>query len=197
MTHATDLPRLGHHAYGRGLPRPDRQEPRNPPPPPTSTGAGPGRSRRGAGSTRPAPGKVEARHRPSSNPAPQGPSAPAALRRPDGPSSPRHRKRSAHRRAFMILVTAARQGWCARRSTAPRCAPARACPARERGEGGGAQARTMPRAYLRRQRPDPAEKLVRAEDHRPGEWMVAKPLLALYGLCTLRGLDADERRTSP
>lgn len=55
----------------------------------------------------------------------------------------------------------------------------------------------MPRAYLRRQRPDPAEKLVRAEDHRPGEWMVAKPLLALYGLWTLRGLDADERRTSP
>ncbi|MFF1459397.1 YdcF family protein [Streptomyces sp. NPDC058330] len=52
------------------------------------------------------------------------------------------------------------------------------------------------RAYLRRQRPDLAGKLVRAADYRPGEWMVAKPLLALYGLWTLRGLDADERKTS-
>ncbi|MEV2255505.1 YdcF family protein [Streptomyces sp. NPDC050147] len=53
------------------------------------------------------------------------------------------------------------------------------------------------RAYVRRQRPDLAEKLVRAADYRPGEWVVAKPLLALYGLWTLRGLRADERRTSP
>lgn len=53
------------------------------------------------------------------------------------------------------------------------------------------------RAYLRRQRPDLAEKLVRADDYRPGEWLVAKPLLALYGLRTLRNLSADERRVKP
>ncbi|MFF3835992.1 YdcF family protein [Streptomyces sp. NPDC002458] len=52
------------------------------------------------------------------------------------------------------------------------------------------------RAYLRRQRPELAEKLVRADDYRPGEWMVAKPLLALYGLWTLRGLTSDERKIS-
>ncbi|MEV6766221.1 YdcF family protein [Streptomyces sp. NPDC051105] len=52
------------------------------------------------------------------------------------------------------------------------------------------------RAYLRRQRPDLAERLVRADDYRPGEWMVAKPLLALYGLWTLRGLKAEERKVS-
>ncbi|NEB73677.1 YdcF family protein [Streptomyces sp. SID14478] len=50
------------------------------------------------------------------------------------------------------------------------------------------------RAYLRRQRPDLAAKLVRAGDYRPGEWMAAKPLLALYGLWTLRGLAPAERR---
>ncbi|MFF8479392.1 YdcF family protein [Streptomyces antibioticus] len=50
------------------------------------------------------------------------------------------------------------------------------------------------RAYLRRQRPDLAERLVRADDYRPAEWTLAKPLLALYGLWTLRGLTADERR---
>ncbi|MFG3231568.1 YdcF family protein [Streptomyces antibioticus] len=49
------------------------------------------------------------------------------------------------------------------------------------------------RAYLRRQRPDLADRLVRADDYRPGEWTLAKPLLALYGLWTLRGLTADER----
>lgn len=53
------------------------------------------------------------------------------------------------------------------------------------------------RAYLRRQRPDLAERLVRADDCRPGEWMVGKPLPALYGLWTLRGLKAEERRVSP
>ncbi|MEU9877540.1 YdcF family protein [Streptomyces phaeochromogenes] len=55
------------------------------------------------------------------------------------------------------------------------------------------------RAYLRRQRPDLAEKLVRADDYRPGEWVVVKPLFAVYGLWALRGLDpkADERNTSP
>ncbi|MFG2526541.1 YdcF family protein [Streptomyces sp. NPDC048516] len=52
------------------------------------------------------------------------------------------------------------------------------------------------RAYLRRQRPDLAARLVRADDYRPGEWMAAKPLLALYGLWTLRGLKADERKAS-
>lgn len=51
------------------------------------------------------------------------------------------------------------------------------------------------RAYLRRQRPDLAERLVRADDYRPGEWMIVKPLLALYGLWTLRGLQADERKS--
>ncbi|WP_327191038.1 YdcF family protein [Streptomyces xinghaiensis] len=53
------------------------------------------------------------------------------------------------------------------------------------------------RAYLRRQRPDLAERLVRADDYRPGEWIVVKPLLALYGLWTLRGLTAGERKPSP
>ncbi len=52
------------------------------------------------------------------------------------------------------------------------------------------------RAYLRRQRPDLAKKLVQADDYRPGEWMVVKPLLALYGLWTLRALDTDERKAS-
>jgi hypothetical protein len=52
------------------------------------------------------------------------------------------------------------------------------------------------RAYLRRQRPDLAERLARADDYRPGEWMIGKPLLALYGLCTLRGLTGDERKVS-
>ncbi|CAL9357472.1 hypothetical protein SUDANB37_00618 [Streptomyces sp. enrichment culture] len=53
------------------------------------------------------------------------------------------------------------------------------------------------RAYVRRQRPDLAERLVRADDYRPGEWMIGKPLLALYGLWTLRVLTAEERRGSP
>jgi len=52
------------------------------------------------------------------------------------------------------------------------------------------------RAYLRRQRPDLARRLVRADDYRPGEWLVVKPLLAVYGLWTLRGLKADEREIS-
>ncbi|MFE3853876.1 YdcF family protein [Streptomyces griseorubiginosus] len=52
------------------------------------------------------------------------------------------------------------------------------------------------RAYLRRQRPDLAERLVRADDYRVGEWMAVKPLLALYGLWTLRVLEADERIVS-
>lgn len=52
------------------------------------------------------------------------------------------------------------------------------------------------RAYVQRQRPDLAQRLVRADDYRPGEWMGVKPLLALYGLWTLRGLKADERKVS-
>lgn len=52
------------------------------------------------------------------------------------------------------------------------------------------------RVYLRRQRPDLAEKLVRADDYRPGEWVLAKPLLALYGLWTLRGIRTGEQRAS-
>ncbi|WP_425825627.1 YdcF family protein [Streptomyces fractus] len=53
------------------------------------------------------------------------------------------------------------------------------------------------RAYLRRQRPDLAERLVRADDCRPVEWLAGKPLLALYGLWTLRRLKPEERRASP
>ncbi|HZC69965.1 MAG TPA: YdcF family protein [Jatrophihabitans sp.] len=49
------------------------------------------------------------------------------------------------------------------------------------------------RPYLRRQRPDLAAKLVSACDYRVGEWSIVKPLLAAYGLWTLRGLSADER----
>ncbi|MGW1118312.1 YdcF family protein [Streptomyces tanashiensis] len=50
------------------------------------------------------------------------------------------------------------------------------------------------RAYLRRQRPDLADRLVRADDYRLGEWTLLKPLLAAYGLWTLRGLTGAERR---
>lgn len=50
------------------------------------------------------------------------------------------------------------------------------------------------RAYLRRQRPDLAKRLVRADDYRPGEWTAVKPLLALYGLWTLRAIKPDERK---
>jgi len=52
------------------------------------------------------------------------------------------------------------------------------------------------RVYLRRQRPDLAAKLVRARDYRFGEWMVGKPLLALFGLRTLRKLKPEERKIS-
>ncbi|MFF2780512.1 YdcF family protein [Streptomyces sp. NPDC058052] len=50
------------------------------------------------------------------------------------------------------------------------------------------------RVYLRRQRPDLAARLVRADDYRPGEWTAVIPLLALYGLWTLRGLRPDRTR---
>ncbi|MEU8382452.1 YdcF family protein [Streptosporangium sp. NPDC048865] len=52
------------------------------------------------------------------------------------------------------------------------------------------------RAYLRRQRPDLADRLVPGDDYRPGEWLIVKPLLALYGLWTLRVLEDDERKIS-
>ncbi len=38
------------------------------------------------------------------------------------------------------------------------------------------------RLYLHRQRPDLAQRLVRAKDYRPGEWAPLKPLFAVYGL---------------
>ncbi|MFB4426805.1 YdcF family protein [Streptomyces sp. QL37] len=53
------------------------------------------------------------------------------------------------------------------------------------------------RAYLRRQRPDLAARLVRADDYRPGEWVIGKLPLALYGLWKLRGFRADERELAP
>ncbi|WP_201299530.1 YdcF family protein [Aeromicrobium sp. 9AM] len=42
------------------------------------------------------------------------------------------------------------------------------------------------RIYLRRQRPDLAARVARARDHRVGEWLPLKPLLAVHGLWTLR-----------
>ena len=41
------------------------------------------------------------------------------------------------------------------------------------------------RLYLRIQRPDLAERLVRAADYRVGEWAPLKPLFAVYGLLDL------------
>ena len=52
------------------------------------------------------------------------------------------------------------------------------------------------RAYLRRQRPDLADRLVPADDYRLGEWLIVKPLLALYGLWTLRRVTNGERKMS-
>ena len=42
------------------------------------------------------------------------------------------------------------------------------------------------RAYLWRQRPDLAARVVRAQDYRLGEWLLVKPALALLGLRNLR-----------
>ncbi len=50
------------------------------------------------------------------------------------------------------------------------------------------------RLYLRRQRPDLADRLVPAADYRPGEWLFVKPVLAVYGLWTLRSLKHDSPR---
>lgn len=42
------------------------------------------------------------------------------------------------------------------------------------------------RAYLWRERPDLAARLVRGKDYRLGEWLLVKPALALLGLRNLR-----------
>jgi len=44
------------------------------------------------------------------------------------------------------------------------------------------------RVYLRRQRPDLADRLAPARDHVLGEWLPAKPVLAVHGLLSLRSL---------
>jgi uncharacterized SAM-binding protein YcdF (DUF218 family) len=44
------------------------------------------------------------------------------------------------------------------------------------------------RVYLRRQRPDLADRLVRAADYRFGEMTLIKPILAVVGLLRLRSL---------
>ena len=44
------------------------------------------------------------------------------------------------------------------------------------------------RAYLWRQRPDLAARLVRGRDYRLGEWLLLKPALAVIGLRNLRRL---------
>lgn len=51
------------------------------------------------------------------------------------------------------------------------------------------------RAYVDRQRPDLTERLVRGGDYRFGEAVLLKPLMALYGLWTLRGISFGERHT--
>jgi hypothetical protein len=48
------------------------------------------------------------------------------------------------------------------------------------------------RAYLWRQRPELAQKLVRSGDYRFGEHVMLKPILACYGLWTLGGLTPAE-----
>lgn len=49
------------------------------------------------------------------------------------------------------------------------------------------------RVYLRRQRPDLAARLAPARDHVVGEWLLAKPLLALHGVLSLRSIPRAER----
>jgi uncharacterized SAM-binding protein YcdF (DUF218 family) len=50
------------------------------------------------------------------------------------------------------------------------------------------------RVYLHRQRPDLAARLVRGADYRPGEWLVAKPLLAVHGHWSNRRLSGHDPR---
>lgn len=47
------------------------------------------------------------------------------------------------------------------------------------------------RVYLRRQRPDLAARLGRADDVRLGAWFLLTPVLAAYGLRTLRSVADD------
>lgn len=49
------------------------------------------------------------------------------------------------------------------------------------------------RAYLWRQRPDLAARLVRARDYRPGEWLLAKPALAVLGIRNRRRIGPNRR----
>jgi uncharacterized SAM-binding protein YcdF (DUF218 family) len=49
------------------------------------------------------------------------------------------------------------------------------------------------RVYLRRQRPDLAARLARARDHVVGEGLLAKPVLAVHGLVSLRAIPSSER----
>lgn len=49
------------------------------------------------------------------------------------------------------------------------------------------------RVYVRRQRPDLASKLRGAADYKFGEWVALKPVLAAYGLRTLRSVREDLR----
>lgn len=45
------------------------------------------------------------------------------------------------------------------------------------------------RAYLRRLRPDLADRVVRGDDYRFGEWILAKPFLAALGKRNLSSVD--------
>lgn len=50
------------------------------------------------------------------------------------------------------------------------------------------------RIYLRRRRPDLATRLTRAADHRLGESILLKPVLAACAAWTLRNVPRRERR---
>jgi uncharacterized SAM-binding protein YcdF (DUF218 family) len=49
------------------------------------------------------------------------------------------------------------------------------------------------RTYLQRQRPDLAARLAPARDHVLGEALLAKPVLAVHGLMSLRSARRGER----
>lgn len=49
------------------------------------------------------------------------------------------------------------------------------------------------RAHLKALRPDLAERLAPAADHRLGEWLLVKPLTALYGLWAVRSVRGQIR----
>jgi uncharacterized SAM-binding protein YcdF (DUF218 family) len=52
------------------------------------------------------------------------------------------------------------------------------------------------RAYLERQRPDLAARLVRGRDYRFGEWLLVKPALAVLGRRNLRRIGTQPTRAS-